>query len=284
MPHAPLGIRDYLEASSDASTRTRMIIIVLTVASVLAFMGLLNSIQSQWMHRRMLLLGDIHASYTASKLGPYPTEAAYKTSDEYKHAIEQYERRYYELCAAVERAYVEGSFVIRVPFLGFTFDVNDLGLIAGLGFLVILGCYRFFLSREVDNLRLSFEEAQKIGKRETREFYTLLAMRQVFTVPETGYIKKSGFLIHTPKLLAWLPFMVYIAISAHDTLTAGIGLALQETRFQVLTFCEVATSISLLWFSTSITTRLRRMDNEWHEWWTYINLPEKHSEPTSVHA
>ena len=57
------------------------------------------------------------------------------------------------------RTYVD-SWVIRVPFFGFSFDVNDLGFIGGIGFVIILVCFRLCLSREIDNLRLSFEQFQ----------------------------------------------------------------------------------------------------------------------------
>ena len=85
MPVDPLGIRDYLEASTDASKRTRTITIVLAVASVLAFTALLNSLQSQWMHRRMLKLGDIRGQYAASKLGGYPDRSKYGDDRTYAH-------------------------------------------------------------------------------------------------------------------------------------------------------------------------------------------------------
>src|SRR5579859_1835185 len=124
MPNDPLGIRDYLEASTDASKRTRTITIILAIASISAFAALLNSLQSQWMHQRMLHLGDIHGKYTQSKLGPYPGREEFLhvnhfDEEQYKKQVALYEIRYASLNAAVERAYVEGSLVVRVPFFGF---------------------------------------------------------------------------------------------------------------------------------------------------------------------
>lgn len=275
MPNEPLGIRDYLEASTDASKRTRTVTIVLVVASILALTALLNSLQSQWMHRRMLRLADIHGSYTQSKLGPYPTKAPSQSDADYQHEVKIYENRYVELVSAVEKAYVDTSFCVKVPFLGFTFDVNDLGILAGIGFVVVLGCYRFFLSREIDNLRLSFEEAEKMGIRELREFYILLAMRQVFTVPQTGYITRSWFLVSAPKLLTWCPLVVYFSITIHDFLTSGIGGSIDKTRNLVLLIYECAFVLILLWLSFSVTRRLLRMDGEWAEAWKAQNGERK---------
>lgn len=270
MPTDPLGIRDYLEASTDASTRTRTITIVLAVASILAATALLNSLQSQWMHGRMLRLGDLHSDYAKSKLGPYPEKSPSISDEAYKHAVQLYETRYLDLCSAVEKAYVDASFSVRAPFLGFVFDVNDLGLVSGIGFLVILGCYRFFLSREIDNLRLSFQQAKNIGEREVREFYVLLAMRQVFTVPQTEYINRSLFLSIAPKLLTWCPLLVYVSITVHDFLTANIGGNINRTRNEILLVSEIVFSFLLLWLSYSVTTRLLRMDQEWDKWWPHL--------------
>lgn len=279
MPNDPLGIRDYLEASTDASKRTRTITIILAIASISAFAALLNSLQSQWMHQRILHLADIHGKYTESKLGPYPRREAFQhegyfDKEQYDKHIAIYETRYAELNSAVERAYVEGSLVVRVPFFGFTFDVNDLGLLASIAFLVILACYRFFLSREIDNLRLSFEEAAKLGKQELKEFYTLLTMRQVFTVPTTPYIKRSKFLLFAPKLLPWFPFAVHVAVTVHDFLTAFIGKELQSIHFVLLTTWEVGISVVIFWLSLSLTKRLLTMDREWNSWWNEIKPPD----------
>ena len=275
MANEPLGIRDYLDASTDAAKRTRTITIVLVVASVLAFMALLNSLQSQWMHRRMLKIGKMRDSYVVSKLGDYPKQTDFSDERSYTHEVELYEHRYKELCAAVERAYVESSFVVRVPFLGFAFDVNDLGLIAGIGFIVILSCNRFFLSREVDNLRLSYEAAKRIGETEVEEFYILLAMRQVFTVPQTERIKRTFFLMGAPKLLTWLPLVIYSAVTWNDHKTKMIGDSLEKTRYQVLQNSEIFVLFILAWLCYSVTLRLLRMDAVWDEWWKHINTKRK---------
>lgn len=283
MPSDPLSIRDYLEATSDASKRTRTITIILAIASVLGFAGLLNSLQCQWMHHRMILLGDIHGRYTESKLGLYPSRDRYASESDYKHGVEIYERRYLELCAGVEKAYIDESLIIRVPFLGFVFDVNDLGLLAGIGFLVVLGCYRFFLSREIDNLRLAFDEAEKMGSRETKEFYTLLAMKQVFTVPRTDHNNRPWFLVHTPKLLTWFPLVVHGAITGHDLVTAWIGNALGEAHYAVVVSFEVAIFLLLLWLAGRITRKLRHMDNEWTKRWDAMNpKPPKKKEASAA--
>jgi hypothetical protein len=271
MTNNSLGLKDYLDASTDASKRTRTITIILAVASILAFTALLNSLQSQWMHRRMVLLADINGDYLKGKIGEYPRRITYSDEASYQHGIMLYESRYKELYAAVERAYVENSFVVRVPFLGFAFDINDLGLIGGIGFFVILSCHRFFLSREINNLRLSFEAAKRVSEEEVEMFYNLLAMRQVFTVPQTQHINRSTFLVMAPKLLTWLPLVIYVAITLHDLTTATIGKMLEDGHYRVLITSEVVFVFALLWLSYSVSLRLSRMDRVWDIWRKHID-------------
>lgn len=268
-----LEIQDYLDATSDASKRTRVVTIVLVVASVLVLISLLNSLQSQWMLRRMTELGKLHGQYTESKLGPYPSRQDSKDDNEYQKAEGLYQQRYKDLCAAVARAYVENSLVIRVPFFGFSCDVNDLGLLGGIAFLVILGSFRFCISREVDNLRLSFEEAHRLKK--LHEFYNLLAMRQVFTVPRTQYINRTVFLKVTPKLICWLPLLAHLSVTWIDFKTAWIGHDLEDFRFRVLIISELVIAFLLLILASTVTNRMRRLDVLWDEAWTEIQKQPK---------
>jgi hypothetical protein len=278
----PLDIQDYLDASSDASKRTRTITIILVIASVVLLAGWLNSLQDHWMQKRMINLRDINGEYVASKLGPPPSreDPRYKNGNEsFKHDMELYEQRYKDLCQAVERAYVDNSLVVRVPFLGFTFDVNDLGLLGGIGFLVILTCYRFFLSREVDNLRLSFEEAKRLGSGELEKFYILLAMRQVFTIPTSTHIKRTRFLVIAPKLITWSPLIVYLLVTVNDWRTQGIGISLDKFRFWSLFSFEVVTTVCIAILSITVTQRLIRMDKIWEEYGG--QRPPSPQEPTA---
>jgi hypothetical protein len=251
----PLDIQDYLDASSDASKRTRLITIIMVVASVLVLAGLLNSLESDWMLLRLR-----NPNYPAKKI-PFPDKGKFNTDPEYTQAIEDIQKRRGELATAIAKSYVDNSLVIHVPFFGFSFDVNDLGLLGGLSFLVILGCFRFFLSREVDNLHISFDEAKRLGK--LPEFYTLLAMRQVFTVPDTQQITRSKFLLYTPKVICWFPLVVHIVVTWNDIKTGNIGNLLSEPRYAFSIISEILIAIGLVILSVMVTKRLVRLDEVW---------------------
>jgi hypothetical protein len=262
-PRTQLDLDDYLTAAADASSRTRAIIITLIVASVLSLTGLFNSLQTGWMHSRMKEMGNPWSQYMRSKLGDPPDPRRFTDSVAYEWQLQLYKRRLEALNVAVETAYVEGSLIIRVPFFGFTFDVNDLALLSSIGFLIILSCYRFFLAREIDNLRLAFTEALMNYRPELTSFYNLLAMRQVFTIPTSKYITRSHFLKYAPKAITWLPSMLIIAIIAHDWFTRSIGRELKLDRFIAEETFSLISLIFIINMSRIITIRLRLMDMIW---------------------
>jgi hypothetical protein len=270
----PLDIQDYLDASSEASKRARTMLIIMVVASVLMIAGLLNSLQSSWMLGRIKTLdyNGMHSHYAETKLGEYPTKQNL-TEEEYKKSLDLYTKKYEELNTALIRAYVDNSLTIRVPFFGFSFDVNDLGLLGGLGFLVILGCLRFCLSREVENLNLSFEHALKLGR--LNEFYHLLAMKQVFTVPITEHIRRTKFLLIAPKLVCFLPIIVYGLVTFNDFQTNWIGHQLSEPRIQYLLIYESITIILMSILTSMIVHRLVRLDEIWRKYSPHIPISSK---------
>lgn len=79
------------------------------------------------------------------------------------------------------RAYVENAYLIRVPFFGVAFDINDLGLIGSLSLIVILIMLRLNLRNFIVSLRIGFKAAGKANLHE--DFYDILASRQLFAFP-----------------------------------------------------------------------------------------------------
>lgn len=268
----PLDIQDYLDATSEAAKRTRSATITVVVASVLVFAGLINSLQNSWLLERIHASNDWTSPYVRTKIdAPWMDQQRRATPEE----LSAYKKRYEEFYSALMRTYVDSTYIIRVPFFGFRVDANDLGVLGGVAFAVILVMLRLSISREVDNLKMSFREAERLGQ--LREFYTLLAMRQVFTIPETETINRSTFLVWIPKLFCFAPFLVHIAVTAHDFLTNWIGQNLSSLHTFILFECEVLLTIVLLFLTIMVLTRLRRVDRLWDEYWAKLqrskNIP-----------
>ena len=261
-----LRIHDYLEATSHAASRSRTAAIVVVVASVLVFAGLLNSLQNSWLLERIQKIRSISgAGYLASKIGPSP-----KYVDPPSAEYRQYEIRYREFYSALVRTYVDTSYVVRVPFFGITVDANDLGLLGGISFVIILVMLRFCISREVGNLKLSFEAAAKLGQ--LPEFYRLLAMRQVLTIPPNTQVTRSTLLAVVPKLFFIAPFLVHGSVVFHDFLTGDIGRGVSDPHTTIVLTGDVVLAIAILALTISVLTRLRRVDTLWSDTAKVIDL------------
>jgi hypothetical protein len=213
--------------------------------------------------------------YLASKIGPEP-KALLPESFEVRH----YEIRYREFYSALSRTYAENSYVIRVPFFGITVDANDLGLLGGISFVVILVVLRFCISREIGNLKVSFREADRLGR--LREFYRLLAMQQVFTVPEGTETRRDPLLLWVPKLFFLAPFVVHASVVGHDFLTSGIGRDLNDTHATVILACELMLALLIAVLTRMVLKRLKRVDNLWLDTWRELNLREARGSSTDA--
>ena len=109
------------------------------------------------------------------------------------------------------------------------------------------------------------------GPYKLQEFYKLLAMRQVFTVPSSPYISRSRFLTLTPKAINWFPVVILMAIIFNDLQTKFIGNELGKTHYLVNVSCESLATLLVGFLSYSVTVRLRRMDAIWAHYWSRLN-------------
>jgi hypothetical protein len=323
-----LDFEDYLKGAADASNRTRVIMLAMVVASVLAFVSFLNTMNLEigwirgsnpnanlqlksWKLARLERIGDPRSDYVHQKLcgqpcalyadsARTPAPASQETrSVETRTAPSEFvnsanaDLRYRQFYAAAARDYVDNAFTVRVPFFGVAFDVNDLGLLVGIGFVTILLLLRFSIRSEIISLRISFKSVRAMSK-EPREmlerFYDLLAMRQVFTLPRLKVDKlliehhgEEEWSSHEPNWTVWvlrgslkficcLPFLVYSLVALHDLRgTAQIGKSIDPDHFMALivytcTFWALIFLLTLwcLW-------KLVQIDLLWDSYWSDIS-------------
>jgi hypothetical protein len=268
MAGEPLSIQDYLRASSDASSRTRAAMIAIAVASIVSFAAILHTMQGRWMHERILAASDIRSPYVARELGPYPVKIG--SSDEiYAEQVKEYEGRYAALYGALVKTDID-NFIVSVPIIGFTFDVNDLDILGAVGFIAILTLYKFFLARELENLNLSFREAKSLGMPELQKFYTLLSMSQVFTVPKSSFKITSRFSSIIPKLVAWLPALILAIIEIDDLSTFSIGTSINNLHSWVAVISGTLGFIFSVILAIRVTFLRIEMDKVWRITWEDI--------------
>jgi hypothetical protein len=249
-------VKAFLDANGEASARTRNIIVVLIVASVLTAVGILNSLQGSWMVERIEHLRNCNDAYLAKYMGPCPTNAA---------EMDLYQRRYLAFTGAASAALVDNRFHVHVPFFGLSFDVNDLGMLAGVGLVSILLLLRFSAGTELENLKLSFSQTKRLNC--FPEFYRLAAMRQVLTIPRLPDRKVRWTEKWLAKPVYFVPVGVYVWLFIHDIQTYWLGHIFNPIRMEVTVWCEGAFLIAVIWLACGCFRRSNALDATWDAWW-----------------
>lgn len=159
--------------------------------------------------------------------------------------------------------------LIRIPFFGSVFDVNDLGLIGGFSFVILLLWFKFGLARELQNISLTFNEARR--RNQLKVCYQQLAMQQVLTVPrmlpdEARQTRvPSSFWDKMPKVLFILPFAVHAIVFGYDLYSFKFGMSVSQfntifnTAFSLL-FLVLIIILTITCYEVS-----RQISGEWNE-------------------
>jgi hypothetical protein len=259
-----VDLRDFIDAAVDSSRRTRTLITVLVVACVLAFAGYLNSLQSAWMLQRVQIASDPANQYVAQKLGTQPSLD---------------DPRYDALYGALVKSYVDNAMSVEVPFFGVSFDINDLGLLSGIGFVTVLVLLRFSLRSEIASLRLVFKAASRTIKGDSAQLesvYDLLASRQVFTVPHVQdermhWVTRRPWVLRAmPKLTCFLPLVVYSMVAINDYQSQNIANAINPLHTRILLIYTGVLWVAIGVLSTWCYMRLAQIDRIWDEYWAQI--------------
>lgn len=198
----------------------------------------------------------------------YPREI----KDSYVQSLAEAYRIQFQQAAA--RAYVENVRFVRAPFFGIAFDVNDLGLIGGMGFIIIMLLLRHSLSREIKSLNRSFAEALRGGREQLHHFYHVLAIKQIFTVPEMVGEKRNPWLALSAKFVCILPALVFSMGLFYDWLSVfRYSLYPWEDVSPQLIF-ECALWGIIVYLSGRCWERQKTIDGIWDYYWELLE-PKK---------
>lgn len=174
------------------------------------------------------------------------------------------------MIASLEKMNIEDILVIKVPFFGVSFDVNDLGLMSGIAFLIILIMFKYSLARELKNLRYVFGIAKDQDSLEC--FYNLMTMRQVFTVPFIKENKDLNKWEKLPRLLMYLPLIVYLIVFCYDIYSFEYGLSISKWRTVSLYGFNILFLIFMILSTWDCSRLWNRIDDEWEEQATNLNI------------
>jgi len=245
-----LSLEDYISATNSASTRARRVVYAFCFASILAFMAFWNSRNESWFNSRYSIIQEIYRvdfdTTRTEKKGAMPNNAEKAKLDEFKVSRSIVTKKQTEDLLEIYQNLKKEIYLIRVPILGVSFDVNDLGIFSGLTFTMLLTLFWFTLEREEENLKLTFEYAER--KNKLKDVYTYLSMGQVLTIPQKDNASVSKFWQHLPKAIYMGPWVVSILIFINDigTLESGFVLNFKATIILIITSVIFLTIISIL--------------------------------------
>ncbi|HEX8735972.1 MAG TPA: hypothetical protein VF721_11660 [Pyrinomonadaceae bacterium] len=211
-----LGLKDYLETITESSKRVRFTTIVLVVVTVLIIAGNLSIGDLSWMDNRLAkreeqnykigkkieelkLPGNPEDAKRAEGIDfLLPTTCVGQDCDadfpdcvnaENKSLCKEQKRLECYNCAKkvsdeyiplVRSSRVE-NYTFKVPFFGVSFDSNDLTLLGGFSLIIVLTMLRLGLRNYIVSLRIGIKAA--LQSEESKEFYDILASRQLFVFP-----------------------------------------------------------------------------------------------------
>lgn len=170
-------LQNYVRTCAASIYRARFIVIVLITASVLTFFASWNSRGESWINKRIIrdeqALKIFPAQNGKPSVGCNPSnpaenarllslkesglsEADYNAAKTYVCDMDKSREQLENHLRQLVTLKVEQVTRIHIPFFGVSIDINDLGLFAGLTFVVILLWFRFSLLRELNNIKIAF--------------------------------------------------------------------------------------------------------------------------------
>jgi hypothetical protein len=141
------NIQEVCEISNSSSGSTRSILYVLVLVNILILIALLNTHKWNWTGYRVRKLQTELEDLRKMKIKD-------TTSEEYiRHDVEIRVKE--NFLFSIARSDIENYHTVRVPILGNAFDINNLGIVTGITFLILFIICRFTLAREINNLRIA---------------------------------------------------------------------------------------------------------------------------------
>lgn len=267
------SIEQYITAAAASASRARSILIVMITTSILAFSAFWNSRQGSWLNSRLHLAVEGHQLIEMRKSGVAlrPDQA-----EQYRAAIEfigvrniDSKEQITELIKRLQAVQSDQINLIRLPFFGSVFDVNDLGLIGGFSFVILLLWFRFGLSRELQNVSLTFAEARR--RNQLKVCYQQLAMQQVLTVPrmltDEPHQRRipPSFWDKMPKVLFVLPFAVHAIVFGYDLYSFRFGMSVSPFNTIFNTACSLLFLAGILVLTINCYIVSGEVSKEWNE-------------------
>ncbi len=259
-----------LEKASRSATRNRFIVIVLVASSVLGFMSFWNSRSDSWLRLRLEKYKSVREFdyLSLEKEGALIGDKEKEDFQELKSFLKEQDIERGDdfivdsKIGDLEDSWVENFLLVRIPFFGVSFDINDLGVIGGFAMSIVVFLLFLGLSREKSNLDFVFNHIRECYPSEKQTFFfNYLAMSQILTIPPIGSIKK--WVTISAKIFYFLPVFVYSLIWVHDLYSLKKGLEISTTNTAVSTSVSSLFLLLIVFFSYSCFSLSIDIDRSW---------------------
>jgi hypothetical protein len=314
-------IDQYVKALGEASSRVRFVMLAVIVASVASIATLWSEHDGAWERSRLKVFDTKYSLLTACGVWEHPLEYRERCEEphqpesriEGETAISPPTKINYALlppecqneetiCDAIRwfndigistnrgaeafaekqwEAYINNVRYVKSPVLGFTFDINDLGLLTGLTFSILMLVMVFYSNRAHENLAVSMWKVREITKTEhcyddpgskANLLYHALAMQQVFTVPPTlarwqdlRIFSKSHYALFI------LPFLVQMFVLHGDFKSAPSGFNVNRTQTLISLSGQTFFLLLALFLCLLCWAHLHADDMLWEDVFLFIN-------------
>jgi hypothetical protein len=264
----------YIQMATEATTRSRTVLLVLLVACVAAFFATWNIRDEGWLKSRLRVEEDVLRWWGELGRGETPLYPNRLQQERFEQASKFYSRpireggvpdsaRIRQEVQLMREIRTEDLLTLRIPFFGVVFDVNDLTLFAGIAFRAILLWLRSALRSELRDLRTVFAKGRECG--DLRLCYDLMAMRQVLTSPPSTTLPRMRSSWWLPLLLIALPFLLQTWLVSHHfvSLEAGESVNVIEAKWLLIAGAALLAFICLV--ALSCVGYARSAHREWRK-------------------
>jgi hypothetical protein len=292
-----------------ASDRVRHLMVISIIASILAFAAYRNADKETWMALRVHLARvaarnavenpSIDNRLKACHGKNFAVVGLKDPCEDVRRAVTWYRRSghgeasFKNALEAIEDARVTEMQIVKVPFLGIEFDINDLGVFSAMGLAAIAVVLCYSMVRYYENLYLCLWKIRRVAEREGKTndpqsnanvLYHTLAMGQVFSrAPTLARWKNHVGLSRLPSLLLLVvPLFIQAIIFRYDWATVRDGSIFSEDLTRV-TVWGIETPLSgLLLISTGLSfIYALAADKRWAATFFAINPMLRHRKPSN---
>src|SRR3954468_6623978 len=145
----------YVESFIKSSNLVRYAMLVISITSVLLFIGHHNATEHSWINSRIDVARDA-ITYKVWAFKPGILKGRAETARDWadKHHLTRESDIAIHL-SALEDARVNRVILLGIPFFGVSHDVNDLGFLGSVALLVLMAVLKYAMARQHENLYLA---------------------------------------------------------------------------------------------------------------------------------